>query len=168
MLLQVSGEETIVSKLSKGKTFSAILTPHRSMSSRGFTILMTLLAAISLIAGFAFVSLGAWPVLGFFGLDILAIYWAFKCNYRAARLAEYVHLEDNELLIRRISPSGREARWTFNPYWVRLVRDDDEDGCARLALTSHGKTLVVGAFLGREARARFAEAFGAALATHRS
>jgi len=157
-----------VSNRSEGKAFSAILTPHRSLSPRGFAMLMGLLAAISLGLGIAFVSLGAWPVIGFFGLDVLAVYGAFKWNYRDARLAEYVYLDGDTLHIRRVTPSGRERNWTFNPYWVRLLREYDDAGCTRLALTSHGRTLVVGAFLGREARGRFADAFGTALAAHKA
>ena len=51
------------------KIFSALLTPHRSLGPTGFLILMACLGGLSFVSGIIFVSLGAWPVFGFFGLD---------------------------------------------------------------------------------------------------
>ena len=53
--------------------FSALLTPHRSLNRTGFIVLMVFLSVVSFVAGLAFLLMGAWPVLGFFGLDILVI-----------------------------------------------------------------------------------------------
>ncbi len=58
--------------------FSAVLTPHRSLGSIGFLVLMIVFGVISFIAGMAFLLMGAWPVFGFFGLDVLLLYWAFR------------------------------------------------------------------------------------------
>jgi len=66
--------------------FSALLTPHRSLNRTGFLLVMAFLSVISFAAGLVFLLMGAWPVLGFFGLDVLAIYWAFKINFRRASL----------------------------------------------------------------------------------
>ena len=71
--------------LDQPELFSALLTPHRSLNRTGFLVLMTFIGAVSFIAGMAFLLMGAWPVLGFFGLDVLAIYWAFRINFRSAR-----------------------------------------------------------------------------------
>ena len=65
--------------------FSALLTPHRSLNRTGFVVLMAVLSVISFAAGVVFLMLGAWPVVGFFGLDVLAIYIAFKINFGRAR-----------------------------------------------------------------------------------
>ena len=70
--------------------FSALLTPHRSLNRTGFLLVMAFLSVISFAAGIAFLLMGAWPVLGFFGLDVLAIYWAFRINFRRARACEEV------------------------------------------------------------------------------
>ena len=70
--------------------FRALLKPHRSLGRRGFAILMSVLIAIWIGIGIAFLRLGAWPVFGFFGLDVVAIYFAFRWNYRAARAREEV------------------------------------------------------------------------------
>jgi len=143
--------------------FSAILTPHRSLSPRGFTVLMTAIGVISFIAGIAFLMMGAWPVFGFFGLDVLLIYWAFRVNYRAGRLHERVELTRDELTVTRVLPSGRSQSWSFNPYWARLLVEDDPRKGAVLSISSHGRTLVFGRFLSEEEKHDFADALSGAL-----
>src|SRR6266702_4453529 len=102
------------------KLFSARLTPHRSLNRTGFLVLMTFVSAVSFAAGVAFLLMGAWPVFGFFGLDVLAIYWAFKVNFRTARAREEISVTPTELRVRRISHRGHVAEWVLNPLWVRL------------------------------------------------
>ena len=79
--------------------FSALLTPHRSLNRTGFLVLMAFLSLISFAAGVAFLLMGAWPVFGFFGLDVLAIYWAFKINFRRARACEEILVTPSELRV---------------------------------------------------------------------
>lgn len=103
--------------------FSAILTPHRSLGATGFLILMLCLGAASFATGVVFVLLGAWPVFGFLGLDVLLVYLAFRINYRSARAYEEVTVTASELTVRKVSPRGRvREEWTANPLWVRLIR----------------------------------------------
>ena len=61
--------------------FSARVTPHRSLNRTGFLVLMAFIGVVSFVAGVAFCLMGAWPVLGFFGLDVLVIYWAFRDQF---------------------------------------------------------------------------------------
>lgn len=144
--------------------FETVLSPNRSLSGPGFGIVMGVFGVASLVAGLAFLSMGAWPVLGFFGLDVLLLYWAFKANYRAGLLQEHIRLTLAALDIRRRMPGGREAQWTFQPYWVRLALDRAEEHDSELSLSSHGKRLVIGAFLAPEQRAALAGTLQAALA----
>src|SRR6266576_6219459 len=89
-------------ELPQPELFSALLTPHRSLNRTGFLVLMAFLCAISFAAGLAFLLMGAWPVFGFFGLDALAIYWAFKINFRRARACEEILVTPSELRVRRV------------------------------------------------------------------
>src|SRR4249920_138936 len=86
--------------------FSALLTPHRSLNRTGFLVVMAFVCVVSFAAGLAFLLMGAWPVLGFFGLDVLAIYWAFRINFRHARAREEIRVTPSELRLRRISHRG--------------------------------------------------------------
>jgi len=148
--------------------FDARLTPHRSLSATGFWLLMALVSAISFVAGGAFWAIGAWPIVGFFGLDVLLVYAAFRFSYRSGRLAELVQLSDDELLISRINPRGKVTRWRLQPYWVRVSAPETADSDAPLKLSSHGKELVIGSFLTAAERVAFAAALRGALREHRA
>ena len=93
--------------------FAAELRPNRSLSPRGFGILMAAICLFSLIAGLGFFLAGAWPVLGFIGLDVAAIYLAFRFSYRSGGLKETVQLSVRELAVSRIHPGGRQRHWLF-------------------------------------------------------
>ena len=144
--------------------FSAVLTPHRSLSRNGFLILMLVMGGISLATGMAFLLAGAWPVFGFCGLDVLLVYLAFQVSYRRAKAYEQVTVTPSELTVRQVSHYGRISEWTLNPLWVRLDRVvHAEFGIERLFLVSHGRRLAIAAFLGPEEKASFALALSAAL-----
>jgi uncharacterized membrane protein len=103
--------------------------------------------------------IGAWPVFGFFGLDVLLVYWAFRANFRAARAYEVVTVTACELTVRKVSHRGRVREWTLNPLWVRLDRIVHEEfGIERLFLVSRGRRLPIAAFLGPDEKASFARA----------
>ena len=107
--------------------------------------------------------MGAWPVFGFFGLDVLLIYVAFKASYRSGRMHETLRLTENALTVERVGPGRRHRSWRFQPYWLRVEMDDPPEHESQLTLASHGRRLVVGAFLAPEERLEVARALGAAL-----
>lgn len=149
--------------------FAAVLSPYRSLPPLGFAILMAAVGGVSFFAGLHFYRLGAWPVTGFFGLDVALLYVAFKLNYRSARARELVLLDAERLEIVRITPSGRRSSWSFNPYWARLRLDGDAvEDRTRLTLTSHGRELAIGEFLSNEERGDLASALGKALSEVRA
>jgi len=144
--------------------FSALLTPHRSLSRTGFLVLMAFVSAVSFAAGLAFLLMGAWPVLGFFGLDVLAIYWAFRVNFRHAEATEEIRVTPSDLWVRRVSHRGHVVEWVLNPLWVRLEQKAHaEFGIEKLYLVSKGRRISVARFLGADEKASFAKALTAAL-----
>lgn len=147
--------------------FQAVLYPHRSLSPRGFMILMSLLGAVSFVAGICFLMIGAWPVCGFFGLDVALVYLAFKLNYRAGRMREHVEVTPERMTLTRIEPSGRRQRYEFNPYWVRVLFSEEVDGRTSLRLVSHGQELEFARFLNDDERREFAGVLKGALAKAR-
>lgn len=148
--------------------FQALLTPHRSLGRTGFAILMGVLLLGWLITGVVFLSMGAWPVFGFFGLDVLIVYVAFRANYRAARAREEVSLSRTSLDIRKIAPSGRTQSHSFNPFWTRFrITRHDEIGITGMLVEARGQVVSIGSFLNPDDRESFASAFGSALSTAR-
>jgi len=146
------------------KLFSALLTPHRSLSRTGFLVLMGFLSVISFAAGLAFLLMGAWPVFGFFGLDVLLIYWAFRVNFSRARATEEISVTPFELRVRRVSHRGHVVEWVLNPLWVQLDQKiHAEFGIEQLHLVSKGRRVSIASFLGPDEKASFAKALTAAL-----
>jgi uncharacterized membrane protein len=144
--------------------FAATITPYRSLGSTGFLVLMLCIGGLSFASGIAFLMLGAWPVFGFLGLDVLLVYCAFRANYRSARAYEEVTVTSSELTVRKVSHHGKVREWTLNPIWVRLDRIVHEEfGIERLFLVSRGRRLPIAGFLGPDEKASFAKALAAAL-----
>lgn len=144
--------------------FSAIITPHRSLSAPGFIVVMALVGGFSFVGGVIFFLIGAWPVLGFLGLDVLLVYWAFRANYRAAAAYEQVTVTPSELRLRRVTHRGEVSEWLLNPVWTQLDREIHEDyGLLRLFLVSRGRKLSIAGFLSPPERESFAVALSAAL-----
>jgi uncharacterized membrane protein len=149
---------------SEPELFSALLTPHRSLNRTGFLVLMGFLSVVSFVAGVAFWLMGAWPVFGFFGLDVLLIYWAFKVNFRRAKATEEISVTSSELRVRRVSHRGHVVEWVLNPLWVQLDQKiHAEFGIEELHLVSRGRRVSVASFLGPDEKASFAKALLAAL-----
>ena len=144
--------------------FSAIITPHRSLGGLGFLILMIAVGTVSFAAGILFLMMGAWPVCGFFGLDVLLIYAAFRINYRAALAYEEVMVTATELRVRKVSHRGKVAEWSLNPLWVRLDRDIHEEfGIEQLFLVTRGRRLPIANCLSPPEKESFAAALAAAI-----
>ena len=145
--------------------FHALLTPHRSLGRTGFMVLMGSLLFGWLVTGVFMLSRGAWPVFGFFGLDVLGLWLAFRLNYRAARAREEVVVSRTALDIRKVAPSGKAEDHHFNPFWARFsVARHAEIGITRMAVEAQGEAVAIGTFLNPDDRESFAAAFSRALA----
>jgi uncharacterized membrane protein len=146
-----------------------VLHPHRSLSPRGFLILMTALGLVSFITGVAFCMIGAWPVMGFFGLDVALVYVAFKLNYRSGRAYETIDITPNLLTLTRVQPNGAKDAIEINPYWARVsLTTDRPDGRNSLRIIAQGRELLVGQFLNDDERRDFASALTGALQSART
>lgn len=143
--------------------FDAILMPHRSLGPRGFAIFMAAVSIVSFAAGVFFAQLGAWPVFGFFGLDVLLIYAAFKLNYRAGQQHERVSLVGSQLVVSETLPSGRVRTAKLDAYWVRVALVPLSQERIRLVIRTHGRDFPIGRFLNDDEKRSFADALSDAL-----
>ncbi|MCC2652407.1 MAG: hypothetical protein K0Q60_2570 [Microvirga sp.] len=145
--------------------FSAVIRPHRSLTPKAFRVVMVLVCLTSLVASIPFVVMGFWPVAGFFGLDFLGLYIAFRVSYRQGDAFELLELTPIRLLFRKVSPKGEVKDWQFNPLWTRLDREvDDEYGMQQLSIASRNEHVVIAHDLSPPERETLAEALGRALA----
>jgi len=144
--------------------FRRRLKPHRSLDKSQFRLLMVIFGLISSAITVPFFLLGAWPVIGFLGLDVLLIYVAFRANFRAARAYEEISLDMYELRLEKVSARGQRRQWLFNPRWVALEQHSDEDfGLLRLFLRNSGTRVEMGCFLAPTERENLASALQNAL-----
>jgi uncharacterized membrane protein len=143
--------------------FERVLLPHRSLPPRGFHILMAALGLVSLGYGILFVSIGAWPVFGFFGLDVALVYVAFRLNYRSARRSETLRLAGDAFTVERVGVRGERRVWRFQPFWLRVILEERSDESNRLYVASHGRSLAIGEFLPPPARRELAATIREAL-----
>lgn len=144
--------------------FDAVITPHRSLSGRGLFWLMAFFVFVTTAISIPFYLMGAWPVVGFLGLDLLLIYAAFRYHNATARAYERIVLSRIELMFRSVSWRGAVKERRFNPVWVRLERQEHpEFGTEKLELVQGKQRVEIASQLGREERGDFARHFQNAL-----
>ena len=144
--------------------FAAKLTPHRSLGRKGFRVVIMLAAVLATIPGIIFFSMGAWPIVGFLGLDMALIWWAMSASRRDGKRYEEVTLWPDQLEIKQVDGVGKETLSRFNPYLVKLVVDRDfNERTVGLHLRTRDRDVVLGQFLNQDEKSSFAKAFGTAL-----
>jgi uncharacterized membrane protein len=136
--------------------FEAVLYPRRSLSPRGFVILISVTGIVGFIYGMAFLLMGAWPIFGFCGTEWLLFIYLFRKHLKGDRRAERLRLYDDRFTVETISPKGEVQRYRFQPYWLQVILDRPNEPDNALYLRSHGKQLQIGAFLSPQERRDFA------------
>ena len=133
--------------------------PHRSLSPRGFAIVMASLGGLAFCIGLGFFLAGAWPVIGFLGLELLVVWGAFKLNYRAARQRQKLTATADELVVENVNANGQMQTINLPSDWVRIevsgecvsniedYRQSKNSYRQRVFVTSHGARTEIGAFL---------------------
>lgn len=144
--------------------FAATLTPHRSLSRRGFSIVIAIIGVVASIPGMIFLSMGAWPIVGFVGLDLLLVWWALRTAMNNGSRYEQVTLWPDQLELKQVSAGGKEQLLRFSPLQVKLVIDRDiNERTTALHLRTADSDTEIGAFLNADDKTSFAKVFGTAL-----
>ena len=151
------------------KTWQATLTPHRSLSRQGFITVMILIAAVNFVVGIAFFAIGAWPIAGFAGLDVLIMWLAFRANFADARRAERISITQHQVTFERMDRHGTVETENLVRRWTRvqLEEDGERELIGPLHLISGRTRISVGSFLSGEERKSLATALKSALALPR-
>lgn len=148
--------------------FEARIVPHRSLTRNASRLVVGIFALVSVASAVPFILLGAWPVAGFFSLDVAILYLAFRASFRAARAYEDILVTPLELILAKVTPAGARSEWRFHPAWVRLDQQEHEEfGLQRLSLHSRGRSVEVARFLGPDEKATLASGLTRALAQAR-
>ena len=144
--------------------FAATLTPHRSLTPAGKRVVIGLVAALALVPGVVFYVAGAWPVVGFMGLDVLAIWAALTISMRGGKAYEVVTLWPTSLELKKVDAKGTEELLSFVPKSVKFVIDRDyNERVTALWLKADAKKVPLGAFLSADEKLSLSKVFGTAL-----
>lgn len=145
----------------------AVLEPSRSLSPRGFNRVMMILGGMSFLSSLLFLSIGAWPVMGFMGLEIFALWWVFRYSFRAQLARTYVRVTADAIDVRKVDGWGRERRASFASHFARVEFDRATDGPNALRVAASQRAYVVGEFLTPRERETFARRLAQAISDAR-
>lgn len=134
----------------------AELRPNASLSPRAFAIIMALVGLFSLAAGVLYLNVGAWPVLGFFGLDALAIWCAFRLSFRAQAQVTYVRVDETHVRLWHMQRGQSDRKADIPANFVQVALDEPVSHNSFLTLQYASKAWVIGRFLTPDQRAAFA------------
>jgi uncharacterized membrane protein len=143
--------------------YSAVLRPHRSAGQTAARIIAGLVAAMLVVVGTGFLLAGAWPVLPFFGLEVVLLYAALRFNQRAGNACEAINLTREALTVRRLDHWGKRSDFSFPPYWLQVNLQEMPGQDNRLELRTHGRSLAIASFLLPHERRELAQTLRRAL-----
>jgi uncharacterized membrane protein len=143
--------------------FEIRMAANSSLSVRGLQVVIVLLTAASLLIGVFFWRMGAWPVPGFCGVEVLVAVLLLRRNARGACATEAIVLSRASLLLRRTDVRGQTSETRLVPFWLRVELLDRPAAPVRVRLVGHGVSEEVGGLLGEDARRDLARTLRAAL-----
>jgi len=153
-------------KIMNTNLYSLTLKPYRSLNKLGFFLIMFVLCVFSFITGIIFMKKGAWPVFGFFGLDVLLVYICFKINFRKGKEYEVIHLTKKELIIKKYGPKKLKKIYIFNPNWLNIKILNPNSHSSKIKIISKNKSITIGSFLKPEERIEIVELLKKTLLKH--
>jgi uncharacterized membrane protein len=149
--------------------FAATLTPRRALTPIGKRVVIGLAVALALGPGIIFTLAGAWPVVAFMGLDVLAIAVALTISMRSGRAYEVLTLWPTSLELKRVDAKNHADILTYTPAAVRFLVDRDyNERVTALWLKSDDQKVPLGAFLSPDEKLSLSKVFGTALRKARS
>jgi uncharacterized membrane protein len=143
--------------------FEAQLEPHHSLTARGLAILLGGLGLASLSVTTMFWFLGAWPIAGFNGCEMVLAALLLRAHVRSRRAREVLLLTDQGLRILRFDENGRRQERHLPTAWLNVALEERQGRVPGLYLGSHGRREEVARMLGEAEKRDLAEALKGAL-----
>jgi uncharacterized membrane protein len=140
-----------------------VIVPHRSLTPRGLFWVMAVLVTVNTGLAMVFVSMGAPPIPIFLGLDVLAVWIAFRISYRQARRRERVQVTADEVTVKREDDRRSATVWTSPTAFTRVELVEPTEWEAYVGLAVSGRRLSIGRSLGAEGRRTLARKVDAAI-----
>jgi uncharacterized membrane protein len=149
--------------------FEALTSPRQSWHAAGFRLIVGLLVLGEGTAAVLFWLLGAWPVAGFMGGEMVLVLGLLLAHRRwCNRMAERIVLADGHVRVDRTDRRGRREAVEFDAYWARVTLQARPGRVSELRLAVRGRSVEIGRFLPEFEKADLAEALSKALHAYRS
>lgn len=141
----------------------AVITPNRSLSPRGFIVLISVITLLNCLSAAVFISMGAHWVPVFLGLDVVAIAAAFLASFQAAKQVERVRVSARAIQVTHETPKHSRVIWESPTAFTRIALETEDDRAVELRLALSGRELAVACALSPAERADFAVALERAI-----
>jgi uncharacterized membrane protein len=141
----------------------AVVTPHRSLSRRGFYWLIGVLVAFNLVIAAFLIALKAFPVPIFLGIDVIGVLLAFRTNYRGARQTERLQVSAEQVKVLYQFKGRARTVWASPTAFTQVSVESEGEHEARVSLKMSGRAVIVGAALSPGEREDLAVALRAAI-----
>ncbi|WP_395671982.1 DUF2244 domain-containing protein [Phenylobacterium sp.] len=141
----------------------AVITPNRSLSERGFIVLISVVTLANMASAAVFLSMGAVFVPLFLGIDLAALVVAFLVSFQAAKTVERVQVSAREVRVVRETPKTSTVLWESPTAFTRVDLETEADRAIELKLALSGRELPVACALSPRERAEFARALERAI-----
>lgn len=148
--------------------FEAVIVPHRSLPPQGLRALLVLLGGLSCFTMTILWLLGAWPVIGFSGAEIVVVIALIRMHARSTRAGELVLLSDRALRIVRTDARGCRQERVLEPTWLQVLLQERRGRVPALFLVARDAREEIGASLGEPQKRELAQSLAAALHRLRS
>jgi uncharacterized membrane protein len=123
--------------------FEVVARPNSSLTAKGRVYAVVIIAAISLAVALGFSLIGAWLVLPFAGIELLAIGYAFYYIHCHSQDYESIVIEGDQISVEKKSYKA-VSKMVFNRYWAKVLLRLTPNGDQMLSLRSHGKEIDFG------------------------
>ncbi|MGA9025037.1 MAG: DUF2244 domain-containing protein [Steroidobacteraceae bacterium] len=134
------------------------LKPNCSLTLPAARVFFVSICGFSLVVALLATLQGFWPVLPFWGLEMLGLGLALRSSLRRRLWTQTLLITESQVSLVTRSRNG-EAKQEFARHWakVRLRSPRMRQYPSRLMIESRGRSFEVGSFLTEEERCRLAE-----------
>lgn len=137
--------------------------PHRSLDRRGRRLVAGALAVGIGAATAVFLLMGAWPMAGFSGLEIVLALLALHLNARQGRGSEMLLLQGGMARIIRTDPRGRRSETALPLGFLRTELRERPGRVPGLFLHHRQQEVEIGTALGEDDKRSLAAALADAI-----
>ena len=141
----------------------AEIRPNRSLSERGFIVLIMVVTLLNCVSAAVFIAMGATLVPIFLAADVLAVAVAFLVSFHAGKRVERVQVSASEVRVTEETPKWSRLVWESPTAFTRVRLETEDERAVALKLALSGKEAEVAAALSPGERAAFAKALERAI-----